>query len=112
MSCLQPSGQTRASLDRLGGPAVQARDLDDRFAPHRGRSNDGCRFSVSATVPRVVAQIGNDNVDTSTALTGVFNTNNPRRAATVDGSSFYVSGQGASKTDTTSQSPHRQASIM
>jgi len=86
--------------------------LDDRFAPHRGRSNDGCRFSVSATVPRVVAQIGNDNVDTSTALTGVFNTNNPRRAATVDGSSFYVSGQGASKTDTTSQSPHRQASIM
>lgn len=27
--------------------------------------------------PRVVALIGNHNVDTSTALTGVFNTNNP-----------------------------------
>ncbi|MCW6508312.1 hypothetical protein [Lichenifustis flavocetrariae] len=53
------------------------------------------------TVPRVVALIGgNGQVDTSTALTGVFNTNNPRSAATVDGSSFYVSGQGA-KGDTT-----------
>jgi PEP-CTERM motif len=54
------------------------------------------------TVPRVVALIGaNGSVDTSTALTGVFNTNNPRSAATVDGTSFYVSGQGASKSDTT-----------
>jgi hypothetical protein len=54
------------------------------------------------TVPRVVALISaNGSVDTSTALTGVFNTNNPRSAVTVDGSSFYVSGQGASKTDPT-----------
>ena len=55
-----------------------------------------------ATVPRVVALIGaNGSVDTTTALTGVFNTNNPRSAATVDGSSFYVSGQASSKTDPT-----------
>lgn len=48
------------------------------------------------TVPRVVALIGtNGSTDTTTALTGVFNMNNPRAAATVDGSSFYVSGQGA-----------------
>ena len=54
------------------------------------------------TVPRVVALVGADgSVDTSTALTGVFNTNNPRSVATVDGSTFYVSGQGASKTDPT-----------
>jgi hypothetical protein len=54
------------------------------------------------TVPRVVALVGgNGSVDTSTALTGVFNTNNARSAVTVDGSSFYVSGQGASKTDPT-----------
>jgi hypothetical protein len=47
------------------------------------------------TVPRVVALIGADgSVDTSTALTGVFNMNNPRSVATVDGSSFYISGQG------------------
>ena len=31
----------------------------------------------------------------------MFNTNNARSAATVNGSSFYVSGQGASKTDPT-----------
>jgi hypothetical protein len=53
------------------------------------------------TVPRVVALIGADgSVDTSTALTGVFNGNNPRSVATVDGSTFYVSGQGT-KGDTT-----------
>jgi hypothetical protein len=49
----------------------------------------------ATTVARVVALIGaNGSVDTTTALTGVFNTNNPRSAATVDGTSFYVSGQG------------------
>lgn len=48
-------------------------------------------------VARVVAQIGaNGGVDTSTALYGVFNGNNPRSVATVDGTSFYVSGQGRS----------------
>lgn len=49
----------------------------------------------TTVVPRVVALIGaNGSVDTTTALTGVFNTNNPRSAATVDGTSFYVAGQG------------------
>ena len=58
--------------------------------------------TIYTTVPRVVALIGaNGSVDTTTALTGVFNTNNPRSAVTVDGSSFYISGQGASKTDST-----------
>jgi PEP-CTERM motif len=58
--------------------------------------------TVYTTVPRVVALIGADaSVDTSTAITGVFNNNNPRSAATVDGSSFYISGQGASEGDTT-----------
>lgn len=54
------------------------------------------------TVARVVALIGaNGSVDTSTALTGVFNGNNPRSVASVDGASFYVSGQATSKTDPT-----------
>lgn len=54
------------------------------------------------TVSRVVALIGaNGSIDTSTALTGVYNQNNPRSVATVDGSSFYVSGQASSKTDPT-----------
>ncbi len=57
---------------------------------------------ASTAVPRVAALIGgNTSVDTSTALYGVFNTNNPRSAYTADGTSFYVSGQGASKTDPT-----------
>jgi hypothetical protein len=52
-------------------------------------------------VPRVVADIGyTGSVDTSTAVYNVFNTNNPRSAATVDGTSFYISGQGV-KGDTT-----------
>ncbi len=54
------------------------------------------------TVPRVVALIsGKGVVNTTTALTGVFNTNNPRSVYSATGYSFYVSGQGASKTDST-----------
>jgi hypothetical protein len=53
------------------------------------------------TVPRVVALIdAAGNVDTTTALTGVFNGNNPRSVATVDGTSFYLSGQGNSPDST------------
>lgn len=47
-------------------------------------------------VSRVAALIdANGNVDSSTALYNVFNTNNPRSAYTLDGTSIYVSGQGA-----------------
>lgn len=52
-------------------------------------------------VPRVIADISyNTTVDTSTALYNVFNTNNPRSVATVNGTTFYISGQGV-KGDTT-----------
>jgi hypothetical protein len=55
--------------------------------------------TIYTTVPRVVALIGsNGSINTSTALTGVFNENNPRSVATVNGTTFYVSGQGASAT--------------
>jgi autotransporter passenger strand-loop-strand repeat protein len=48
-----------------------------------------------ALVPRVVADIGyNGTVDTSTALLGVFNGQNPRSVATVNGTTFYLAGQG------------------
>ena len=50
--------------------------------------------SVTA-VPRVIADIKADgSADTSTGLYNVFNTNNPRSVATVDGSTFYIAGQG------------------
>jgi autotransporter passenger strand-loop-strand repeat protein len=70
-----------------------------------GTSALGQTTSVSGgsatVVPRVVADINADGfVDTSTALTGVYNENNPRSVVTVDGSSFYLSGQGV-KGDTT-----------
>jgi hypothetical protein len=43
----------------------------------------------------VVALIGqNGSVNSSTALYNVFNANNPRSVYTVNGTSFYVSGQG------------------
>jgi autotransporter passenger strand-loop-strand repeat protein len=52
-------------------------------------------------VSRVIADINADGVvDTSTALFNVFDTNNPRSVATVNGSSFFISGQGV-KGDTT-----------
>jgi hypothetical protein len=58
---------------------------------------------ADTTVGRTVALIASDgSVDTSTTLTGgIFTGNNPRSVATVDGSSFYVSGQGQSTTPST-----------
>jgi hypothetical protein len=51
--------------------------------------------SSSSLVPRVIAVIGADgSVDTTTALTNVFNGNNPRSVASQNGTSFYISGQG------------------
>ena len=52
-------------------------------------------------VARVIADISyNATIDTSTALYNVDNLNNPRSVATVNGTSFYLSGQGK-KGDTT-----------
>jgi hypothetical protein len=56
---------------------------------------------TNTAVARVIADVNaNGTVDTSTALYGVFNVNNPRSVATVNGSSFYITGQGV-KGDTT-----------
>jgi hypothetical protein len=72
------------------------------FAASTAAMNAG--FTTTKTVPRVVALVGqNGSIDTSTALTGVFNENNPRSVATVNGSSLYLSGQGASSSDPATQ---------
>jgi hypothetical protein len=69
-----------------------------------GSGNTALGQSTDSAVPRVVGLIGaNGSMDTSTALGNVFNQNNPRSAYTQNGTSFYVSGQGASKTDTATQ---------
>ena len=52
-------------------------------------------------VPRAIVDIGaTGTVDDSTNLLGVFNTNNPRSVATINGTTFYVSGQGVSGSTT------------
>jgi len=82
-----------AATYNAGGAAVYG---DARLA--QSTSLTGTSYT---SVPRVVADISYDGtVDTSTALYGVFNTNNIRSIATVDGTSFYITGQGV-KGDTT-----------
>jgi hypothetical protein len=54
----------------------------------------------AANVARVIALIGsNGSVDSTTAISNVFNGNNPRSVFTENGTSFYISGQG-NKDDT------------
>jgi hypothetical protein len=54
------------------------------------------------TVARVIADISyNNNIDTSTALYNVYNGQNPRSVATIDGTSFWISGQGNADTNGT-----------
>jgi hypothetical protein len=49
----------------------------------------------SADISRVIALIGaNGSVNSTTAISNVFNGNNPRSVYTVNGTSFYISGQG------------------
>ena len=72
-----------------------------------GNAAEAQSYSVEPTaggytlVPRAIVDIsGNGTVDDSTNLLGVSNTNNPRSVATLDGTSFYIAGQGV-KGDTT-----------
>jgi hypothetical protein len=52
-------------------------------------------------VPRVVALIDkNGNVNSSTAIYNIFNTNNPRSIFTTNGTTAYVSGQGSGSDST------------
>jgi hypothetical protein len=52
--------------------------------------------SADTDVPRVAVTINaNGNVNTSTVLNDIYNTNNPRSVYSTNGTSFYISGQGA-----------------
>jgi hypothetical protein len=52
-------------------------------------------------VPRVVATISaNGTVNSTTAVYGVFNDNNPRSVYSANGTNFYISGQGNTVTST------------
>jgi hypothetical protein len=81
----------------IAGYGVNAKTFDANPSAFGNPAGGALGQSTSATVPRVIALIGaNGSVDTSTALTNVFNGNNPRSVYTVDGTSFYISGQGTS----------------
>ncbi len=48
-----------------------------------------------SNIARVIALIAaNGSINTTTAITGVYNENNPRSVYTQNGTSFYISGQG------------------
>jgi hypothetical protein len=81
----------------LMGYGINAATFNANPTAYDLAGNTALGQSSNALVPRVVALISaNGSVDTSTALTNVFNGNNPRSVYTVDGTSFYVSGQGTS----------------
>lgn len=94
----QSYGGAQKTCITSGASAVNCYPLAQTASVAGTAGSTGSGVATATVVPRVVALIGaNGSVDTSTALTGVFNENNPRSVATVDGSSFYISGQGASK---------------
>jgi len=66
-------------------------------APSEALAQSGSLTGQSYTpVARVLALIdANGNVNSSTAIFNIFNTNNPRSAYTQDGITAYVSGQGS-----------------
>lgn len=95
-------GGAQKSCISSGSTAVECFPLAQTASiPGTAVSAGAAALGVASTitVPRVIALIGaNGSVNTTTALTGVFNENNPRSVATVSGTSFYVSGQGATTT--------------
>ena len=66
-----------------------------------GGGNTAEAQSTCANVPRVSAllNIATGTLDTSTISNDIYNTNNPRGVYTQNGSTVYLSGQGAGKTD-------------
>jgi len=76
-------------------PAAYGTAVNDPAKPTALGQSGSLTGQSYVAVPRVAALVdANGNVDSSTALFNVFNGNNPRSAATVDGKTIYVSGQG------------------
>lgn len=95
----QSYGGAQKTCITSGASAVNCYPLAQTASTAGTAGSAASGVATAVVVPRVVALIGADGkIDTSTALTGVFNENNPRSVATVDGSSFYLSGQGQTKT--------------
>jgi hypothetical protein len=81
-----------------GIQAASNSDNGTHFAPGTawGSSTIALGQSADTDVPRVESTIdANGDVDTSTVLNDVYNANNPRSVYSPDGTTFYISGQGA-----------------
>jgi autotransporter passenger strand-loop-strand repeat protein len=83
----------------IAGYGVNATTFNEGGIPVYGTAALAQSTSVEGgeytAVARVVADISyNGTIDTSTALYDVFNGQNPRSVATVNGTVFYLSGQG------------------
>ena len=92
----------------IAGYGVNAKAFNADPAKYSSTGNPALAQSGSLTgqsytpVPRVIAEINiNGQVNSTTALYNVFDQNNPRSVATIDGRTFYISGQG-NYPDTTS----------
>jgi len=89
----------------IAGYGVNAATFDANPLNYGGTGSKATALgqSTDADVPRTIALIdANGNINSTTALTNVFNTNNPRSVYTVNGTSFYISGQGQSSSSTAS----------
>ncbi len=96
---LSTNGQYLAILGYgINAAAFDANPTQYGAAPSLALAQTTSLSSSSATpVARVLALIDADgNVSSSTALYNIFNLNNPRSVFTINGTSAYVSGQGAS----------------
>jgi hypothetical protein len=70
-------------------------DRNNAYGTQALAQTSSLKGGSAIAVPRVVATVtAQGEVDTRTALFDFADTNNPRSVATVDGSAFYVAGQG------------------
>jgi hypothetical protein len=76
-------------------------NLDENGAGANGYPSPALGQSTDTNVPRVagIINIATGAVDTSTVLNDIYNTNNPRSVFSSNGTSIYISGQGASSSD-------------
>lgn len=81
----------------IGAATFDANPATYGASPSNALAQSGSLTGQSYTaVPRVLTLIdANANVNSATAIYNIFNTNNPRSAYTLNGSTAYVSGQGS-----------------
>jgi hypothetical protein len=99
----------------IAGYGVNAATFDGNPLNYGGTGSKATALaqSTSALVPRVIALIdATGGVNSTTALTNVDNTNNPRSVYTVNGTSFYISGQGESSSSTATGSKDNTGGVF